>query len=243
MKQSGKTICARIKSSFKISVILFILILSSATLPKQASAQESHVSLQLFYDELSPYGQWIDYRDYGYVWLPDEGEDFVPYSTAGHWVYTDYGWTWVSDYEWGWAPFHYGRWDYDNYYGWLWVPDIEWGPSWVSWRSFDGYYGWEPMQPGISISFSFGRQYNRQNDHWIFVRDRDIERPDINRYYVDRSDHDRIIRNSVVINNTSIDNSRHTTYVPVLAGKMFRELQEEGLIQLLYGKITGLVRR
>ncbi len=208
-----KQLESRINSSFKILMILFTMILSSGTFPKQASAQESYVSLQLFYDELSPYGQWIDYRNYGYVWLPDEGEDFVPYSTAGHWIYTDYGWTWVSDYEWGWAPFHYGRWDYDNYYGWLWVPDVEWGPSWVIWRSFDGYYGWEPMQPGISLSISFGRQYNSQYDHWIFVRDRDIERPDINRYYVNRSDHDRIIRNSVVINNTYIDNSRHTTYV------------------------------
>ena len=35
--------------------------------------------------------------------------DFVPYTTAGHWVYDD-DYVWVSDYDWGWAPFHYGRW-------------------------------------------------------------------------------------------------------------------------------------
>ena len=47
----------------------------------------------------------------------------------------------------------------------------------------------------------------------LFVRDRDFERSDINRYYVNRTDHDRIVRNSTVINTTYIDNSRHTTYV------------------------------
>ena len=123
----------------------------------RASAQQPDVSFQVFYDQLSPYGQWIDYPNYGYVWIPDAGSDFAPYSTRGHWIITDYGFTWVSDYDWGWAPFHYGRWDYDNYYGWFWIPDNEWGPAWVSWRRADGYYGWEPMGPGISINISFGQ--------------------------------------------------------------------------------------
>src|ERR1700754_3890356 len=71
---------------------------------------------QVFYDELSPYGQWVDYPDYGYVWTPNAGPDFRPYATNGYWTYSDYGWTWVSNYNWGWAPFHYGRGFYDNYY-------------------------------------------------------------------------------------------------------------------------------
>lgn len=201
------------KRGIKNLVILLVLITSTVIFPKQTSAQQTDVSFQVFYDELSPYGQWVDYKKYGYVWIPDEGSDFVPYSSGGHWVLSDYGWTWVSDYEWGWAPFHYGRWDYDKYYGWLWVPDNEWGPSWVNWRRADGYYGWSPMEPGISLSLSFGRPYNRDHDHWMFVRYRDFERHDINRYYVNRTDHDRIIRNSTVIRTTYIDNSRHTTYV------------------------------
>jgi hypothetical protein len=125
---------------------------------------------------------------------------------------TDYGWTWASDYSWGWAPFHYGRWDFDHYYGWFWIPGNEWGPAWVSWRRAEGYYGWEPMEPGISLSVSFGRGYDSHNDHWIFVRDRDIDRGDINHYYIGSADHDRIVRRSSVINNTYTDNSRHTTY-------------------------------
>lgn len=77
----------------------------------------------------------------------------------------------------------------------------------------DGYYGGSPMEPGISITLSFGRPYNSYNDHWNFVRARDFESRDIYRYFVDRSNHSRIIRNSTVINTTYIDNSRHTTYV------------------------------
>src|SRR5438552_2831857 len=67
-------------------------------------------SFQLFYDDLSPYGTWVSYPSYGYVWVPSMGAGFVPYSTGGHWEFSEYGWTWVSDYAWGWGPYHYGRW-------------------------------------------------------------------------------------------------------------------------------------
>ncbi len=194
-------------------LLIFALITFSVSLTKQSSAQQGYVSIQVFYDQLSPYGQWVDYPDYGYVWIPEGGSDFVPYSTAGHWVLSNYGWTWVSDFEWGWAPFHYGRWRYDNFYGWFWIPDTEWGPAWVIWRSADGYYGWAPMDPGISITVGFHREYNERNDHWMFVRSRDIDRPHINLYYVNRTDHDRLIRNSTVIRNTYDDRNRNTTYI------------------------------
>ena len=201
------------KANIKIITVFFVLMTSCIIYPRQTSAQESNVSFQVFYDQLSPYGQWIDYSNYGYVWIPDAASDFVPYSTDGHWVLTDYGWTWASDYNWGWAVFHYGRWSYADSFGWFWVPDNEWGPAWVNWRQADGYYGWSPMEPGMTLSVSFGRTYDNGNDHWMFVRDRDIERSDINHYYLNHSDRDRIGRNSVVINNTYRDNNRHTTYV------------------------------
>src|SRR5262245_56205214 len=73
---------------------------------------------------LEPYGTWVDDSTYGTVWQPSRtvvGADFVPYSTAGHWVYDD-DWVWVSDYEWGWAPFHYGRWVWIDGRGWIWIP-------------------------------------------------------------------------------------------------------------------------
>lgn len=201
------------KVNIKFHAIILAMIISSVLFAKQASAQQPYVNFQVFYDQLSPYGQWVDNPDFGYVWIPDTGPDFAPYSSAGHWIMTDYGLTWVSDYNWGWAPFHYGRWDFNNSYGWFWVPDNEWGPAWVTWREASGYYGWEPMQPGISVSVSFGSGYNSQYDHWMFVRDRDIDRSDIYRYYVSRNDHDMIIRNSTVIDNTYVDSRRNTTYV------------------------------
>jgi hypothetical protein len=208
---TGKVVF-RIIMSYKFSILLFLILNTSCALQKPASAQRNNVSMQVFYDHLSPYGEWVDYPDYGYVWVPDVDQNFEPYSSAGHWVMTDYGWTWISDYDWGWAPFHYGRWDYDDYYGWFWVPDTEWGPSWVTWRRANGYYGWTPMRPGISISLSFYGGYGDMN-RWNFVRDRDFGRSDINHYYVDRSDYNVIIQKSTVINNTYIDNSRHTTYI------------------------------
>lgn len=201
------------KTHFKRLGVLLALMISPVIFPKTVTAQQGDISFQVFYDELSPYGEWVEYPRYGYVWIPDAGPDFMPYSTQGQWIYTDYGWTWVSNYEWGWAPFHYGRWDYDNYYGWLWVPDNQWGPSWVTWVRSDGYYGWQPMQPGISISLSFGRDYRSDYNHWTFVRDRDFERPDIQRYYIDRSDNSRIMQNYTVINQTYNDRSRNTTYI------------------------------
>ena len=200
------------KIRFKILLALFILFGSVTLIPSTVSAQQSNVSFQVFYDQLSPYGQWSSTPDYGYIWIPDVGPEFSPYSTNGSWVMTDYGWTWVSDYSWGWAPFHYGRWDFDNNFGWFWVPDYEWGPSWVTWRRGDGYYGWSPMRPGISVSMSFGNEYADVN-RWNFVRDRDFGRTNISRYYVNRRDNDVIIRKSSVINNTFNDNKRNVTYI------------------------------
>ena len=127
--------------------IVLVIIMSSTSLQSKAQARVS-VSFQFFYDNLSPYGTWISYPQYGYVWRPGVGRGFHPYRTRGHWVWSDeYEWIWVSDYSWGWAPFHYGRWHYDPYYGWLWVPDYDWAPAWVVWGDYGGYYCWAPVGP------------------------------------------------------------------------------------------------
>jgi len=199
--------------SVKIIALLIALSTSVWITPQDASAQQLSVSFGVFYDELSPYGMWVHYPPYGFVWIPEVDRDFSPYATEGYWVYTDDGWTWVSDYPWGWAAFHYGRWDYADPYGWFWVPDDVWGPAWVSWRRSPGYFGWAPLRPGISLSIAFGRDYREQNERWIFVRDRDITRPDIRRYYVNRTNNVTIINNSTVIVNTRNDSRRNTTYV------------------------------
>jgi len=198
---------------FKMLSLLVVLNTIALIKPQEAFAQQGGVSFEVFYNELSPYGQWVDYPSYGNVWIPSAGPEFAPYSSNGYWILTDYGWTWVSGYSWGWAPFHYGRWDYDDHYGWFWVPDNEWGPAWVSWRRSPGYYGWAPMRPGISLSVSFGSGYTVSNDRWRFVRDRDFSRTDINHYYINRNNNVSIIKNSSVINRTYVDQNRHSTYV------------------------------
>src|ERR1039458_8402512 len=122
------------KTMNRISGILLLGLLLFTTAGFKAHAQDVQVSFQTFYDNLSPYGQWVSDPQYGNVWVPNEEGNFRPYGSRGHWVMTDYGNTWVSDDPWGWACYHYGRWTYDNYYGWIWVPGYEWAPAWVSWR-------------------------------------------------------------------------------------------------------------
>jgi hypothetical protein len=201
------------KQLIRIFALVITLNIINAFSQGQLSAQHNNDNYQIFYDQLSSYGEWIENSNYGYVWIPNADPDFYPYLSNGYWALTNYGWTWVSNYEWGWATFHYGRWDYSDYYGWYWVPDNEWGPSWVTWRRSGGYYGWAPMRPGVSISMTFGRDYNVPNDRWIFVRDRDIERHDIYRDHIDRKNNFTYINNSIVINKTYYDDRRHETYV------------------------------
>src|SRR5262245_59272719 len=114
-----------------LAVICFLALApaapSSAAMPGMPALASVHVDIGLFYDNLSPYGDWIDYADYGYVWRPHHRHGWRPYS-EGHWVWTDdYGWLWVSDEDFGWATYHYGRWVEDDEEGWLWVPGTEWG--------------------------------------------------------------------------------------------------------------------
>ncbi|MBK7852300.1 MAG: hypothetical protein IPJ66_14525 [Bacteroidetes bacterium] len=199
------------KSFHKILFLFFVIQSGMWLMPEKSSAQVS-VSFQIFYDDLSPYGSWIQNPEYGYVWIPNVDPGFTPYGSNGYWVYTDFGWTWVSNYPWGWAPFHYGRWYSDPVYGPIWVPGNEWGPGWVTWRRSEGYYGWAPIGPGISINIAYSNSYNVPRDQWRFVRDRDFGRRDIHNYYVNSSNTTTIINNSTVINNTYIDNSNHVTY-------------------------------
>jgi hypothetical protein len=211
------------KSAMKSFVLIAFIAFLWSVYPQKVAAQNVAVSFQLFYDQLSPYGTWVDYPKYGYVWIPNVGRQFIPYSSKGHWVYSDYGWTWVSDYPWGWAPFHYGRWFSDPVYGWFWVPDTEWGPAWVTWRHSNGYYGWAPMAPGISISLSFGSGYHVPDDHWIFVREHDFGRDHIDKYRVNSRENITIIRNSTIIENTYVEKGRKTTFI---AGPRRDEVQK-----------------
>jgi len=178
--------------------------------PQPQGADDAYVSYQDFYQDLAPYGQWVDDPQYGYVWTPNVNSDFRPYYTNGHWVMTQYGNTWASDFAWGWAPFHYGRWTYDDYYGWVWIPGSEWGPAWVSWRYGEGNYGWAPLGPGYAFNSVYG-DYSCPADWWVFIPQQYIYTGNYYHYWYGPRNNQTIINNTTVINNTYENN--HITYV------------------------------
>jgi len=196
------------KNMIKLPAIVLGLMLLLTGTTQKVMAQSEDVSLQSFYDELAPYGQWINDPQYGYVWRPDVDQgEFRPYYTNGRWAMTEYGNTWVSNYDWGWAPFHYGRWVYNRYNEWIWIPDTVWGPAWVSWRSGGGYYGWAPLGPSISIGINIGHGGYRIPDMcWNFIPYNNIYYNSYPRYYGSRNS--IYIQKTVIINNTYVRNNR-----------------------------------
>ena len=186
--------------------------MDSAEAAQVAPPDQAPVTTQTFYDGLTPYGQWVSMAPYGYVWIPNAGPGFVPYSNYGHWVYTEYGWTWVSDYSWGWAPFHYGRWGYDAGYGWYWIPDVHWGPAWVCWRHCDGYYGWAPLGWGMNITDGYYGDYGIAASWWIFVDEGHVCDRYVYRYYQPRNRCDYYYQHSTVVAYTHYDAGHHITY-------------------------------
>ncbi|WP_295124008.1 DUF6600 domain-containing protein [uncultured Chitinophaga sp.] len=203
------------KKVFTVALFAGIFIAAMPTLatasPLQDYYDDGPVSYQTFYDELSPYGQWIDDPEYGYVWQPNAGADFRPYYTNGNWAYTTYGWTWVSSYNWGWAPFHYGRWRMDPFYGWVWIPGYEWGPAWVSWRNNAATCGWAPLGPGISISMSISSGFAVPVNHWVFLETRWLGHRSFYNHCAPFRQNNVYYNNTVIVNNTYVYNRR--TYI------------------------------
>ena len=156
----------------KITVATLVLGALGIVIPApRARAQVSvSVSIGTFYDELSPYGEWVDCT-YGECWVPrGVGAGWQPY-TNGQWIYTRYGWTWVSSDPWGGNPYHYGTWTFVSRYGWVWVPGTVWAPAWVTWSYSDSYVGWAPMPPTVlfgSAGYS-GRPVVVKQAQYVFV--------------------------------------------------------------------------
>jgi hypothetical protein len=136
-----------------------------------------------FYDELAPYGTWVDVSGYGRCWRPTVAvwnSSWRPYCDGGRWLWSDCGWYWYSDYSWGWAPFHYGRWTCPAGLGWVWAPDTCWGPAWVSWRHSSAFCGWAPLPPSAhfrvghgfyhnSVAVGFGFEFGLRSSDYVFV--------------------------------------------------------------------------
>lgn len=172
------------------------------------------VDVGFFYDELSPYGDWVYSHDHGWAWFPrNMHPQWRPYSD-GRWVITEYGWTWVSYEPFGWATYHYGRWAWDPRFGWLWVPGTVWGPAWVSWQHGGGYVGWAPLPPSVTFEVGIGLRLGGLNlsigirpDAYNFVPERSFLEPRLSGYYVPAARNVTIIHNTTNITNyTYIDN-------------------------------------
>jgi len=174
-----------------------------------------------FYNDLSPYGTWVQVNGVGWCWQPRVvaiNHSWQPYCDAGHWIYTDAGWYWQSDYSWGWAPFHYGRWHLHPGCGWVWVPDRVWAPAWVVWRSEGDYCGWAPLPPHAEFVAGFGWRFNGISvglnfdfglhpEHYTFIALHDFHEHDFAHRRLPPTQVTQIYNNTTIINNYTINNN------------------------------------
>ncbi len=133
------------KLGFKLVAagVLYLALVGGLASPAQAGRTDG----PLFYDALSPYGDWIDYGKYGPVWYPTRvSAQWRPY-LDGRWLPTDEGWVFETSEPWGWATYHFGNWMPTREYGWVWVPGSTWYPATTAWRTNDDYIGWAPLPP------------------------------------------------------------------------------------------------
>jgi hypothetical protein len=198
------------KPGIALMVVAIILVAGAGNHAIAQSPVSGTLTYQDFYDNLSPYGTWIDYPNYGHVWNPRIDGDFRPYATNGHWVSSADGWAWASDYNWGWAPFHYGRWIYDDMYGWLWIPGYDWSPAWVTWGTVDNFYCWAPLMPGIDVSLQFG-SWRPHSFYWNacsrdHIYDRNLS------VAIERPEHITGIVNRIAIINNFNTTKTHNLY-------------------------------
>jgi len=170
-------------------------------------------SVDVFYDQLEPYGAWVDEPEVGRVFVP-ETADYVPYTT-GHWQYTSLGFVWVSSEPHAWATAHYGRWAYSSNYGrWYWKPDTEWGPAWVEWRQTGNDFGWAPLPPEVVVR----RGWQPPVESWHYCGAAHVLDVDVHRYYEPRTRVVEIHREARPIEHyTTVSNVRVVVGPPAAA--------------------------
>lgn len=202
----------KLTNALLIPVIIAIILSGcTATNASTQTAASPSVSYQTFYDDLAPYGTWIDYPGYGHVWHPSVAGNFRPYLTNGSWDYSTAGWMWMSNYNWGWAPFHYGRWLYDDLYGWLWIPGYEWSPAWVTWGMVDDFYSWAPLLPEVNVGAGFA-MWRPAGFYWNICRRDHIYDKDINNVVEKREVINNYVNRISVINNFGTTNLHNQYY-------------------------------
>jgi hypothetical protein len=193
----------------------------AAATPAPVYVSSPPADVTYFYNDLSPYGTWVQLNGVGWCWQPRvvvNNHAWSPYCNAGYWVYSDAGWYWQSTYSWGWAPFHYGRWHLHPGCGWVWVPDRVWGPAWVVWRSEGDRCGWAPLPPHAEFVAGFGWRFNGVQvavnfdfglhpEHYTFVALRDFSHHDLGQCRLAPTEVTRIYNHTTIINNYVVNNN------------------------------------
>ena len=178
-------------------------------------------SVTYFYQDLLPYGAWIQLPEAGWCWQPRAvvlDRTWRPYCHGGHWLWTNAGWYWQSDYSWGWAPFHYGRWLLHERCGWLWTPDTVWGPAWVTWRVGEDCCGWAPLPPHAEFDLSSGFRFNGvrvtasfdfglRPEFFTFIALADFHQHDLSRRRYTPADAERSYRQATIVNNYVVNHA------------------------------------
>jgi hypothetical protein len=131
---------------------------NQASYTSSAANQYANAPFQYGMSDLSAYGSWGYYPDYGYLWRPlGYGNGWAPFCD-GQWIYyRGLGWTWVSFEPWGWVPYHFGNWVFIGG-GWAWLPGgfNNWRAAPVRFLRVGNRIGWAPIQPEAFA----GRQSN-----------------------------------------------------------------------------------
>jgi hypothetical protein len=188
--------------------------------PPPAYTSTPPTDVNYFYNDLAPYGTWVQLDGVGWCWQPRVvliNHGWRPYCDSGHWLYSDAGWYWQSDYSWGWAPFHYGRWQLHDRCGWVWTPDTTWGPAWVIWRTSGDYCGWAPVPPHAVFDVGFGWRFNGvrvgldfdfglRPDRFTFVAFKDFTHRDLGHRHLAAAEVTRVYSHTTVVNNYTVNN-------------------------------------
>ena len=170
-----------------LSIAILVMAVIAIGPVKSANADAFSFSVG-FHDELSPYGGWFNYSNYGNVWRPYNHTGFRPY-VDGYWGYTNYGPTWYGNEPYASYVYHYGNWVFTPQYGWIWIPGNTWHAGNVNWSYGGGYIGWSPAYPsgyGGGYGGGYYGGYNNPN-LWVVI---DVNRFGYNSYqpYAYRSD-------------------------------------------------------
>jgi hypothetical protein len=195
--------------------------IQTEAIPPPAYVSNPPPEVNYFYNDLSPYGSWVQLEGYGWCWQPRTvivNHEWRPYCDGGHWVYSDAGWYWQSDYSWGWAAFHYGRWHRHERCGWVWLPDTVWAPAWVTWRVSGDHCGWAPLPPhayfdahsgyrynGVSVGVDF--DFGLHEDRFTFVAIKDFRERDLGHRRLPPTEVKNVYNHTTVINNYVVNNN------------------------------------